>query len=355
MKEIYNYIFSHIENKPMKLTYLAIGGANNGFQQLPPYLIKYITKFNCRIIIIDPCMEDVPKMFTENYLNKELPFIEIINKDKIKIYNVYFEDDSYAEVITLKYYSNHNNYLDDKNNSDIIFYEQLSRTIVYQDCTLIGYDYSGYNNIILQNQIGNKIKKENYLEFLKYNNHILFDTSYGKDLSCLPDLHNKYNHPIMKYENGDLKIYNFENIDPINCLEYINMCQKDLVNDNELLELFNNHINHCLKLKIIRFNNTLYVSFRSCRFKITNNYNDESLNDINYNSDSYVMKEYLSIEQSIISFFENLSNISTISIDTSELINSMRYESRYKCFDKYFKNILENSDINKLYNNITIL
>ena len=71
MKEIYSNIFNHILNNPMKLSYLAIGGANNGYQQLPPYLIKYITTFNCRIIIIDPFIEDVPKMFTENYLNKE--------------------------------------------------------------------------------------------------------------------------------------------------------------------------------------------------------------------------------------------------------------------------------------------
>ena len=366
MKEIYNNIFGHIKDNPIKLTYLAIGGANNGYQQLPPYLIKYITTFNCRIIIIDPCMEDVPKMFTENYLNKELPFIEMIVNDKIKIYNVFFDEDSYAEVITLKYYSNHTNNFNSQDHSDVPFYEKLAEIIINQDCTLIGYDYSGYNNILLQNRIGNTIKKRDLgehvmksssdqIDFLKYNSHILYDTSYGKDLSCLPDLDNKFNNPIMKYENGDLKIYNLENIDPMYFIDYINMCKKEFINDNETLELFNNHIDHCIKLKIKNFNNILYVTFRSCRYKITNNYNDESLTDINYNDDSDNMKEYLSIEHTIITFFKNLSNISKISFDTSELINSMRYESRYKCFEKYFKIILENCYIDEQFNNIIVL
>ena len=133
------------------------------------------------------------------------------------------------------------------------------------------------------------------------------------------------------------------------------MCKKEFVNDNETLELFNNHIDHCIKLKIKNFNNILYVTFRSCRYKITNNYNDESLTDINYNDDSDNMKEYLSIEHTIITFFKNLSNISKISFDTSELINSMRYESRYKCFEKYFKIILENCYIDEQFNNIIVL
>ena len=40
--QFFNYINSV---SPIRLTYVAIGGANNGYQQLPKYLLKYLSYF----------------------------------------------------------------------------------------------------------------------------------------------------------------------------------------------------------------------------------------------------------------------------------------------------------------------
>ena len=58
----------------MKLTYIGIGAANNSYQQLPKYLVKYSEYFNFRVIIIDPIINSIPDLLIDsnNFFNKQL-------------------------------------------------------------------------------------------------------------------------------------------------------------------------------------------------------------------------------------------------------------------------------------------
>ena len=348
--EIKEWLLIHINNCPNKITYLALGGANNAKQQLPPYLLKYVGIINIRVIIIDPHIENIPNFITlpnESNINVDERCYEDISSitklDNIQIFKVHITDIYSIEFICIKAESNHFVEYNTKN-MDIPFYKNLSLTIMKQSNILLGCDYCGYDNIKLQNHIYKSIQKEynNDLANLFLSN-ILFDVTYGKDLSCLPDLEDINNYPLI---TPNYKIINVVSRDLETYYEYINDEYLNLMeyNDNNLNNMFKSHIIHSIRVQINNFNNSYYLVYR------------QLITDINKNNlnNSY---EYQLIERTIITFFKQLLKIVEFSsFNFEELKDKMRYGDKYKCFDDIiniiFKQIL--LKLNVLNNSICI-
>ena len=345
-ENVKEWLINRVKTDRYKFNYISIGGGNNGPQQLPPYLLKYINKDNIRLIIIDPLMEPIPKLFENNITNYELVYekIYIDHDDTVNVYHIYFKD-SIIELITLKYRSRH--IISSLEIQDIDMYVNLSLSIIENDDILLVSNYSGYNNIYLQNHISNIINSDIYH---KFNSNVLLDTSYGKYLGCYPDLDNIENYPIIiEYMNNKYKIINCNDVKLDELKEYINK-NNIYITDDETKYMFNKHIEHIILDKLSKFNNGLYVEFRGIKKKMFETYNGELtesdyFKQLNYdNTDDELINIYLVYEYNIIEFYNNIYIFLNIKLDTNNLINNMRYIDKYICFTE-FNNCINNLSV----------
>lgn len=322
-------LLSHINSNPMKLTYIGIGAANNKSQQLPQYLLKYCNHFNFRIIIIDPLINNIPDILNNNlYLYEKINhFVSdnlIINFFKIYPHN----NNNFIEFITIKAYADidYNNF-----NNNEHFYVKLINIILQQNNILLLTDYTGCNSITLHNILFSKVSPELKQQF---NDSILLDTTYGRDLGCNFDLNNEFNHPIITFNNNHLKIYNLVSLPLNHYQQYINQSICALYG-TEYEHKFKHHQMQSIKYHIDHFKNNNFVNFR----KIINfiQENNLSFDDI---SNPYI-QQYLILEINIIEMFNIFYNIYNEFLDQLQLQNNMRTGNRYKCFDNIIFNIMK--------------
>jgi len=340
LESIKDQLFSHIFNHPVRLTYIAIGGANNGYQQLPKYLLKYLQYFNIRIIIIDPNIEPIPKLFcdSDNYLKYPLQYEhndsffsnELIDGlPSINLYNLLIT--SNIEFITIKAHSYHNSVHNGKDND---FYKQLcSHTLAYNNILLVS-NYTGYDDSNFHKDIYNLFQNESPMLKTQFNESILLDSYYGRQLGCRPDLDNQLNHPIITFNNYKLKIYNLYSLELNEYQKYIDECMYALFG-TEYEDMIKNHISECIKTNIVNFKNNDFVKFR----KLIKELQDAQLSfEDTANS---LVKLYLELECNIINLFVTISNIVSEPINIIELQINMRTTDRYNCFNKYIRIINE--------------
>lgn len=337
-----NWILSHISNYPMKLTYLAIGGANNGYQQIPLFLMPFIKKFNIRIIIIDPVIENIPLCITStnNFLIEQDIHYTYIDKSvdcpsNIKLYQMILGyPTDYIEIITIKRHSYHNLL---NNNINIDFYEQLISTILSQYCYLIGYDFSGYDIMQLNNfmfkKICNSSDTDLQSQFIK---SILLDFTYGKELSCLPLLTSLNNFPLISYNFGSLEFINFNTIPITQWNSYLQYINNNILNNTTATNTFTEHqlhmhIQYCLlkHTKYIEYDILPIIRRQICYIK---------LNNLDYNYPNYLIfeNELITILLDIEQFIH--SNI----ITKSAILHSLHSSTNvYNILNIFFQPIKE--------------
>jgi hypothetical protein len=309
-------LLNMIKTDKCDITYLSIGSANNVDQQLPQFIIDLIilTKKTARVIIIDPVLET-----DLSYVCKSSILFEIIIKNGIKIYK--------SKNIEFVCLNNIINYLD--NVEDFNFIKNICLTVINNQGLLFGYDFSGINMFMLQQKIYNNLKEyfgEELSEiFLKC---ILLDFTYGKMLSCFPDLISDENKPIIIF-NNDSKSY-----------EIVNICCYDLITD---ISYISNKINNLLfdeslKNKLIyrfitktmyEFTNNKYVEFRNLRIKVNETNN----------------KDYMLYMHNIKNTYKNIFNIINFNLEEDLFLHNITNENMYTCFNKYNKFIFD--EINK--------
>jgi hypothetical protein len=336
------WLLKYIKDNNKYLNYFAIGAANNAKQQLPFFLLNYISMYDTRIIIIDPLVEDILDLiinYKESYYNKlweinnidcqdqqqsELPYEKLIVNNIIKIYKLYlpYKDNTIEksiEIITIKKLLNYTE--NDYNNEDLNLIKNICDILITQDNILLGYDYSGYNIFILQNLL---YKIFNYND--KFLENILLDISYGAHIGCFPNLDDM--KPLLYNKDNKLKIINLVSQKLENYEKYILYIYSII--DNNIIINFENHIKYSIKYLIKKFIQNEYVSYRRL-FDIKNN-------------------EFYKLIEDIYIFFNNIYNLLNIKLNKNEFINDITNfnennilnVNKYNIFNKYIHIINNN-------------
>ena len=306
MMEIINPIkkrlLNMIERDKYDITYLSIGSANNVDQQLPQFIIDLmvLTNKKVRVIIIDPVLEH-----DLSYVCKTSNFFELI-EDDIKTYK--------SENIEFVCLNNTINYLNDK--EDFNFIKKICFTIMKDKCLLLGYDFSGVNMFVLQQKIYDNFKE--YFgeiiseEFLKY---ILLDFTYGKLLSCFPDLNSDNNKPVIIF-NSNSELYEIVNICCYNLgtdIFYILQKLNNLSLDESMKK---NMVYHFINKNMYEIINYKYNEFRKMR---------STINDTNYMPYMYNFKE----------IYKNIFKIINVKFEDDDFLINITNDDMYICFNKY--------------------
>ena len=209
MDDIYNIkledLPSYISNNQKKITYISIGCANVRYldkdppekdrQQYPLFLEKLVktNKFDCRIILIDPELENFPYIFYH--------FNDIYAVDPYE--NIFVCDNGHTEIILIRETVNHNYPYFGTQETHI--FDLLNLIIMDQDGLLIVQDYCGFNLIPMfdyyYNNLPDKLKE-------KYSQKVVYDFTYGINYGCMVDLSNIDNLPIIHVIQGEPIIIN---------------------------------------------------------------------------------------------------------------------------------------------------
>ena len=194
-----------VQNNQKKITYISIGCANVRYpntkppdkdkQQYPLFLEKLIEKnnFSCRIVLIDPILENFPYIFHN--------FRVVYQIDPYT--NVFTCDNGLVEILLIKHAIQHTHPYYAPQEMEI--FGLLNQIIMEQNGILIVQDYSGFNLIPLSeyyyNHLSDSLKK-------KYSTKILYDITYGINYGCMVDLTNDNNLPIIDIVLGEPIIIN---------------------------------------------------------------------------------------------------------------------------------------------------
>jgi hypothetical protein len=203
-------IFSnHCHDFRPNITYLAIGAAyseSGGMQQYPPFLKKLISEhsqFNYQIILIDPLMENPPK---------------IVEYLPVKKYDVNWYGNDNINLHVIRQYFSYNSIFDPNNNDPVsknFLFGLIERTMTskYENPTntylLFVHDFSGYRVDKLADFIWDCYQKTNETLKYIYQKNVLIDLNNKIDSSCFPDMENLLFHPQLILDTiGTYEIFN---------------------------------------------------------------------------------------------------------------------------------------------------
>jgi hypothetical protein len=295
-----------IENDKYDITYLSVGSANNENQQLPQFIIDLMTLSNksVRIILIDPVLES-----DLYYVTKTSKCFNIVFKNNIKTYQ-----SKNIEFICL---NNTIHYLN--NDKDFNFIKKICFMIMKNNGLFLGYDFSGSNMFLLQQKIYDYFKEyfgeETSEEFLKF---ILLDFTYGKLLSCLPDLNDPTNKPVIIF-NDNSRQYEIVNICCYNISNDISQILHKLNNQNIDKITKKNIISHFINKNMYEFINYKYNEFRKIR-----------INVLEFDEEKYMMYIY-----DFRDIYKNISKIINIKFEDDNFLIDITNGNMYTCFNKY--------------------
>lgn len=267
MGDIYNIriedLPSYISNNQKKITYISIGCANiryedtdppeNDRQQYPLFLEQLLkkNKFDCRIILIDPLLENFPYIFHH--------FNEIYVIDPYE--NIFICDNGHTEIILIKERIDHDHpYFASQ---EMQIFNLLNLIIMEQDGVLIVQDYCGFDLIPVADyyyhNLPNELKE-------KYSTKILYDFTYGINYGCMVDLSNIDNLPIIHVIKDEPIIINPLILDS----KHIHQI---------LIRLTNNDMKKILNIKVSYFKNNAFPIFRKLKILLFDDQNEKIINE----------------------------------------------------------------------------
>ncbi len=179
------------------ITYLCIGAAynpENGLQQFPPFLENLIKNNNltCKIIIIDPHLEDYPMViqYLINNLNYKLHDDNKQNKFKLQHDNNIIKIRIFRQIFDFTLSNNSMDYITD------IIRKVLNQKIYYpnETCLFFVHDFSGYGLDNVNDKLMTKYKNND-----SYKQNIQIGLGTINDIGCGPNLNSDTFQPIIYF------------------------------------------------------------------------------------------------------------------------------------------------------------
>ena len=195
---------NHCQDFRPNITYLAIGAAFSepgGMQQCPPFLSKLMTahaEFTFQIILVDPNMENPPKITDNIQLTKyDADWYGNTNVN-LQVIREYF---SYGSILPSHKQDNFENNKDNGTISKNFLFSLIDRIINSKNDTptntylLFVHDFSGNYVDKLSDFIWDHYQKQDTTTMHIYQKNVLIDLNNKIDSSCYPDINSIYFHP----------------------------------------------------------------------------------------------------------------------------------------------------------------
>ncbi len=250
------------------ITYLCIGAAynpENGLQQFPPFLENLMKNNNltCKIIIIDPYLEDYPMVihYLINNLNYKLHDDNKQNKFKLQNNNNIIKIRTFRQTFDFTSSNNSINYITD------IIRKVLNQKFYYpnETCLFFVHDFSGFGFDNVNEFLMTKYKKNE-----TYKQNIQIGLGTINDVGCSPNLNSETFQPIIYY-GSTMTILNCELLDNFE-IAIVFCANLDYKIKNVMAQIIQSRLNF--------FINTVLYDYRQIMLCLKN----DNLYSINYSS-----------------------------------------------------------------------